>query len=1087
MKLAEVSIRRPVFTVMIITALVVLGYTSFQGMNTDLMPEIDFPFVVVQTYYEGAGAEAVETDVSKKIEDAVNPINGVKHIQSRSSEGYSMVFIEFELEKDEMEAANEVREKVSAIRGDLPDDIDEPIISKYDPDSEPIISLTVSGERSLKEITEYVKDDIKKLLEAIPGVGSVNLIGGYEREVNIFLDIDKMESYEIPLDKVRSSIMTANMEIPGGRVDEGDREFIVRTMGRITSVSEFNNIVIDNPHGHPVYLKDIARVEDGIEERRSLARVNGLDAIVLDISRQSGGNTVEVARAVKSEITRLQQALPNDIKINVIVDNSTFIEDSIHEVLMNIYYGGFLAILVIFLFLADVRTTIISGIAIPISIVATFTFMSALGFTLNIISMLALAIGVGLLIDDAIVVIENIYRRLEGGDTPLHAALNGTKEIGLAVMATTFAIVVVFLPVAFMKGIIGRFFFQFGMTVAFSVLVSLFVAFTLTPMLSSRWLTLEQNKSVPSVWNALPVVKRPRFFLFRWLLELYLLFAKLVVKLVIDPLIFVLWKIIQFALFAGKPINRYFDRLNDKYKTGLAWALRHRFLVVTIAVVSFAASLYLGFTVAGVEFQPVTDQGQIVISVETPPGTDLETTSKRLAEIEDLVQNNFEGIELIYTNIGSGQSPVNEGRLYVKLVDKELRPLSAQKMTDSIRTIISFIPGIEYAVAGEADQAGSNRQASLSVRGNDIAVLTELTEKIENIFRSIPGAVDITNSLVEGKPELQVNVDRRLANDLGINVYGVGSTIRSLVDGEEITRYKEGDKEYDVRIRLREEDRANTAQIGRIMVASSREIEGKRNFLVPLSRIAAFDKTSAIGQYNRYDRLREVRIGANVTSEAFAGTVINEAVARIEEDLDIPPGYYVGKAGMSEIMEESFGYMFEALLLAVVFIYLILASQFESFFDPFSIMFSLPLALVGAIAALIIMGNSISIMSFIGIIMLMGLVTKNAILLIDFIKQNRRRGVERTEAILIAGPIRLRPILMTTISLIFGVMPIALGIGPGAELRAPMARAVVGGMTSSTILTLIVVPVVYTIIDDIIAFFLKRETVQVTEESIENA
>ncbi len=1038
---------------MIIIALVVLGYSSFRDMNTDLMPEVDFPFVIVQTFYPGAGAEAVETDVTKKIEDAVNPINGVKHIRSTSQEGYSMVFIQFVLEKDEMEAANEVREKVAAIRDNLPDDIDEPIISKFDPNSQPIISLTVSGQRPLRDITQYVKDDIQKLLEAIPGVGAVTLVGGYEREINVFLDIDKMESYEMTIGKVKNALAAANLEIPGGRVDERNREYIVRTMGKIKSVEEFNDVVVDNPHGHPVYLKDIATVVDGIEERRSLARVDGKDAIVLDITRQSGGNTVEVARAVKAEVAKLRKALPTDMKIDIIVDNSTFIEDSIHEVLVNIYYGGFLAILVVFLFLADIRATIISGIAIPVSIIATFTFMKALGFTLNMLSMLALAIGVGLLIDDAIVVIENIYRRLEEGEKPMDAALKGTDEIGLAVMATTFSIVVVFLPVAFMKGIVGRFFYQFGMTVAFSVLVSLFVAFTLTPMLSSRWLKPNSEK------NKEPQTRRGRFG---------------------RRLNNVVLKIIR-------PWNVFFDKMNDHYRVMLKWSLKHRFLVLASAFLTFIAALYLGFAVAGIEFQPVTDQGQVIISVETPPGTDLEETSARMAEIEKMVRDKFQGIELIYTNIGSGQNPVNQGQIFIKLVDKSKRPLSAQQMTDSIRTVISVIPGFEFAVAGEEGGGGSDRQAALSIRGNDMTILADLTHQVEQIFRSVPGVVDLKNSLVEGKPELQVHVDRRLANDLGVNIMSVGTTIRTLVEGEDVTRFKEGDTEYNVRVRLKESDRANTAQVGRLLIASTKEITGIRNFLVPLSRFASLNKTTSIGEYHRYDRLREVQVGANVTRNAFAGTVINEVMNRINSEIDIPPGYYIGKTGMSEIQEESFGYMFQALLLAVIFIYLILASQFESFFDPFSIMFSLPLSLVGAILALLIMGNSISIMSFIGIIMLMGLVTKNAILLIDFIKQNRYRGVERTEAILIAGPIRLRPILMTALSLIFGVFPVALGLGPGAELRSPMARAVIGGMTSSTILTLIVVPVVYTVIDDIIAFFLKRSTVQVKEERLENA
>jgi len=1049
-KLAEISIKRPVFTVMMILTLVVLGITSFFGMSTDLMPEVDFPFVMVQTFYPGASAEAVEVDVTKKIEDAVNPINGVKHIYGNSQEGYSMIFVEFNLDKDEMEASQEVREKVSAIRDNLPEDIEEPIVVQFDPNDEPIMSLTVSGERSLKEITEYTEDNIQKTLEAVPGVGSVELVGGYQREINIYLDIDKMESYEIPVDKVRNAIMAANLEIPGGRVTEQNREYIVRTMGKLTRVEDFKEIVIDNPHGQPVYLKDIATVVDGIEEQRSLARVDGVSAVALDIYRRSGGNTVDAARTVKAEVERMNEVMPRDVNIDVIIDNSTFIEDSIHEVTVNIYYGGLLAVLVIFFFLADYRTTIISGIAIPVSIIATFTLMNALGFTLNMISMLALAIGVGLLIDDAIVVIENIYRRLEEGETPMQAAFRGTKEIGLAVMATTFSIVVVFLPVAYMKGIIGRFFFQFGMTVAFSVLVSLFVAFTLTPMLASRWLKKEGEVQPKTVVGRIG----------------HRIYMRII-------------KILQ-------PWNRFIDRMNVSYRGLLGWSLRHRLIVVIVAGLTFVAAIYLG-SLAGVEFMPTTDQGKIIIPVETPPGTDLDATSARLAEIENLVQSKMTGIDLIYVSIGGGQKNVNEGTVYIKLVDKDFRDYTAQTMIDSVREWISSIPGIEYAVMAEPGEGGGSRQATFSIRGNDRQILSGLAQKAENIMRTIPGAVDIYNSEVQGKPELRIHIDRKLANDLGINVYAIGNTIRTLVEGDVITRFKDGDEEHNVRIRLKQEDRNNSAQIGRILVESTKEVDQYRTFLVPIANFANLEKASAIGEYQRYDRMPQIVVGANAESGYFSGTIVNQALERINEEIDFPPGYYIGKTGMSEIQEESFGYMFEALLLAIIFIYIVLASQFESFFDPLSIMVSLPLSIIGALILLLIMGNSISIMSLIGIIMLMGLVTKNAILLIDFVKQNRYRGIERTEAILIAGPIRLRPILMTALSLIFGVLPVALGIGPGAEMRAPMARAVIGGMTSSTILTLVVVPVIYTIIDDIIVFFLKRSTVQVDKERIENA
>jgi hydrophobe/amphiphile efflux-1 (HAE1) family protein len=1049
LKLAAVSIRRPVFTVMMIMALVVLGYTSFNQMNIDLMPEIDFPFVIISTIYPGAGAEAVETEVTKKIEDAANPIEGIKHVTSYSQEGYSLVFAEFILEKDGQVAAQEVREKISAIRGELPGDIEEPVIARYDPQSEPIISLTVSGKRPLRDITTFTKDVVKKRLESLPGVGSVTLVGGFEREINLLLDIDKMESYQISINKIKMSLQSANLEIPGGRINEGGVEYLVRTMGKLTSVNQFNNLVIDNPEGQPVYLRDIATVIDTVEEQRSLARVNGEPSVTLDISRQSGANTVEIAEAVKIEIASLQVGLPPDIDINIVLDNSIYIEDSIHEILTNIIFGGLLAIFVIFLFLADIRSTIVSAVAIPTSIIATFTFMKMLGFTMNMMSLMGLSLAVGLLIDDAIVVIENIFRHLDQGKPPMKAAFEATKEIGLAVMATTFAIVVVFLPVAFMAGIVGRFFYQFGMTVAFAVTVSLFVAFSLTPMLSSRFLKKESA-----------ILKPPSFFLSR-----------------------IIWKFYRWILKIISPWNMFFDKLNGWYRGILGWSLNHRLIVLGLATVTFVLAIYLGKYI-GSEFMPATDRGEIRISIETPPGTDLRNTSERLTQVENVLRQRPE-VEMIFTTIGAGQEPVNSGRIFVKLMNRDLRDISALLLVDTVRDMISKVPGIEYSVSTEEGHAGGSKPVEISIRGTELDVIRDLTHKVQDIFEETPGAVDISNTLEEGKPELRIEIDREKANDLALNIYGIASTIRGFVDGEVVTRFKEGDEEYDVRIRLNESSRSSAADVGRMLVVSDKDIPGRRKFLVPLSHVAKIEKTTAIGQYNRFDRLREGKVGSNVASGAFSGTILNEIMEKASA-IDLPPGYHIGISGEGEIMAESFQNIFVALFLAVIFIYLLLASQFESFFDPFSIMFSLPLSLIGAILALLFFRSSMSIISLIGIILLMGLVTKNAILLIDFIKQNRYRGKTRREAILIAGPIRLRPILMTTFAMIFGMLPLALGFGPGAEFRAPMGRAVIGGLISSTLLTLVVVPVVYTIIDDIIAFFMGRETIQPIKDNDEN-
>ncbi len=699
----------------------------------------------------------------------------------------------------------------------------------------------------------------------------------------------------------------------------------------------------------------------------------------------------------------------------------------------------------IFLFLADIRSTIVSAVAIPTSIIATFTFMRILGFTMNMMSLMGLSLAVGLLIDDAIVVIENIFRHLDEGKPPMKAAYDATKEIGLAVMATTFSIVVVFLPVAFMGGIVGRFFYQFGMTVAFAVVVSLFVAFSLTPMLSSRFLKKEGDNLEP-----------PKFFLFR-----------------------VIWKFYRWILKVIKPWNNFFTKLNHWYRGTLNWSLNHRLLVMIAATLAFVAAIYLG-RFLGSEFIPPTDRGEIRIAIDTPPGTDLKTTSDRLAQVEDILRR-LKEVDLIFTTIGSGQNPVNNGRIYVKLVDRSRRNITAFALIDSVRNMISVVPGIKYAISTEESHAGGGKPVEISIRGTELGIISELTHKLQNIFEHTPGAVDIDNTLEEGKPELRINIDRAKANDLALNIYGIASTVRGFIDGEVVTRFKEGDEEYDVRIRLPEKSRTSAADVGRLLIASNKDVPGRRKFLVPLSYVSTIKKTAAIGQYNRYDRLRESKVNSNVAEGAFSGSIINEIMAKAQ-NIDLPPGYHIEVSGQGEIMAESFQNIFVALLLAIIFIYLLLASQFESFFDPFSIMFSLPLSLVGAIIALLIFKSSMSIISLIGIILLMGLVTKNAILLIDFIKQNRHRGETRRESILIAGPVRLRPILMTTFAMIFGMLPLALGIGPGAEMRAPMGRAVIGGLISSTLLTLIVVPVVYTIIDDIIAFFMGHETIQPIKE-----
>ncbi|MEW5994147.1 MAG: efflux RND transporter permease subunit, partial [Candidatus Zixiibacteriota bacterium] len=845
---------------------------------------------------------------------------------------------------------------------------------------------------------------------------------------------EKMESFGVTVLDVKGAVAAANLEIPGGRIDEASREYVVRMAGRLVRVSQFNDIIVKSKQGSPVYLEDIASVADTIKEQRSLSRYNGRPAVSLTIIKQSGANTVEIAHKVRQILTQFEQELPTDIRIEIVDDNSVFIEDSIHEILFIIRFGTLLAVIVIFLFLMNIRPTIITGLSIPISLIATFTLMKFLGFTINMMTLLGLSLAVGILIDDAIVVIENVYRHMAEGKSAMEAAFSGTKEIGLAVVATTFSIVVVFVPIGFMSGIVGRFFFQFGMSVAFAVVISLFVAFSLTPMLSSRYLQKKdplgcRKGILGAAARFLGVIRRP------------------------------IEKVLSYW-------NIFFEAVKPRYKKLLAGALRARWLVVVIATLSFALA-FLAAQFIGTEFIAEMDRAKLAIDIETPPGTDLVETSKRFEEVEGVVKGLAE-VTATYVTIGAGTDPVTQGRILVRLTDASHRELSARELMDSVRIMLRTVPGIKYAVGRGEGEGGSDKPVEFSVRGDDVKELTRLTHRVQAIFSNVDGTTDIDNTLQEGKPEIQIEVDRKLANDLGLNLGEIAMTIRSLVEGEVVTHYKEGDEEYDVRVRLEEGFRSSKEDVGRILIQSRNKDNNDDNLLIPLDRVARLAKASAIGEYNRFDRQREVRVNANVLSTAFAGTVTN-LIEEQAEQIELPPGYKILPVGTAEIMRESFTNIFKALALAVIFIYLLLASLYESFVDPFSIMLSLPLSLVGAILALL--GSSFSMISLIGIVLLMGLVTKNAILLIDFVKQQRQKGVSRFDAILTAGPIRLRPILMTTFAMVFGMLPLALGIGPGAEIRAPMARAAIGGITSSTLLTLVVVPVVYTLIEDFFNIF----------------
>jgi len=1045
MYLADTSIKRPVFTVMVITALVVLGLSSFLQTNTELFPDVEFPFVIISTVYPGASPASVESDVTKKIEDAVNTIAGIKELQSFSRESFSLVFIQFTLETKADIAAQDVRDKISGIAADLPTDVDPPVIQKFDFGSRPVVTLSVSGGRSQKELTLFAKNFLKRRLETVSGVGSVEIIGGSEREIQVFLDLDKINALGIAPDQITATILSSNLELPGGKLNRGSHDLMVRTVGRITSVDDLAKIIVQNSKGKIIRLGDIAQVIDGIKEQESLSRFNGKESISVNLIKQSGANVVQVADGILSRLDDLKQEIPKDIDVVVVQDDSEFIKRSIDDMIFDLIYGGFLAVLVIFLFLANLRSTIISAVAIPTSIIATFFLMKLFGFTINMMTLLSLSLSVGLLIDDAIVVIENIYRHLDMGESPIQAARNATAEIGLAVMATTFSIVVVFLPVAFMSGIIGKFFYQFGITVAGAVTISLFVAFTLTPMLSSRFLKKEEQIGASKAG----LINIPGNAM-KWILRKW---------------------------------NGAFNKLNIRYKTTLGWVLSHRFLTILIAFILFIGSLGIG-SLLGSTFFAQSDESQFFVVFKAGPDASLQRTGELAKEIEERISN-YPEVQYMLTSIGGSQTPVNEGQIYVKLIPINDRSRSSFELVALVRDDLRDIAGLTIQVQTNEGEGGGSQDVEFSVRGPDLTEVKILAGQLENIMRQAPGGTDFLNSEKLARPEIQVHVDRDLANDLGISIAGIAMTVRNLIDGYVVSRFKDVQEEYDIRVRLASEFRNRLDDLSRLKILSSKKVNDV-DFQADLGNVAELVTASGPTEIRRYNRLTEVKIGCNLLEGYATSDVVGYVNSRIPE-INVPPGYEISVVGSAQMQEESFANIFMSLILAIIFIYLLLASQFESFVDPLAIMLSLPLAIVGALLALFVWNSTINIISLIGIVMLMGLVTKNAILLIDFIKQQRRKGVERTQAILIAGPIRLRPILMTTFAMIFGMIPVALGLGEGAGFKAPMGRAVIGGLISSTVLTLVVVPVVYTIFDDIVAYFLGRETVKKEVEEAEGS
>lgn len=1026
-KLAEICVRRPVFATMLILSLTVVGLFSYKSLGVDLFPKVDLPTITVTVVNPGASPQEIETEITDKIEGAVNTISGIDELRSTSVEGVSQVFITFLLEKNPDVAAQEVRNKVDLILNDLPLTAEQPIVQKLDTDAAPVVRIAVSAPRSLREVTEVADKQIKQQIESVNGVGDVSIVGGRRREIEIWVDPDKMRAFNVTVAQVADAVRAQNMEVPGGRVDEGARELTVRTMGRIVDPTHFNDLIVASRGTYAVKLSDIGYAEDGAEEPRTEARLNGQPAVTLIVSKQSGQNTVAVAEAVKARLQEIGKTLPPGFKTEVVGDQSIFIKASIEAIQTHLIEGSILAAIVVFVFLWSFRSTVIAGLAIPTSLVATFGLMAAMGFTLNQITMLALTLMVGIVIDDAIVVLENIFRFIEEKGVPsFQAAIDGTKEIGLAVMATTLSLLAVFLPVGFMGGIVGRFMSSFGLTSSFAIAVSLLVSFTLTPMLAARLIKRSDDAK-----------ERP--------LERH-----------IEP------------KDHGSKESRFYQPIDRAYTKMLTWSMAHRWAIV-VACVLVIFSIVPLFMFVGKNFLPVDDQSQFEINVRAPEGSTLTATST-LAERIAVDLRKLPGVTDTLTTIGGGQQEqVNVASIYVKLTPIEERKITQNELMVRARSEVlskyqQLYPGqLRTSVQQVAAISGGgfrNADIQYVIGGPDLKKLTEYSDKLLAKMKTIPDVVDADSTLISGKPELRVVIDRDRAADLGVRVGDIAQALNSLVAGQKVSTFNAGTDQYDVRVRSVGEFRTSAEGLKRMIVSSAKV------GWVSLDNVVHVEEGTGPSAIDRLNRQRQVMLLGNVRPGGSQAAVI-EKMNEFVKEIQIDPAYTTGLAGRSKELGRAGYYFLLAFVLSFVFMYMVLAAQFESFIHPVTILLTLPLAIPFGIVSLLATGQTVNIFSGLGLLLLFGVVKKNAILQIDHTNQLRERGMDRLEAIIRANRDRLRPILMTTIALVAGMLPLTMASGPGSGTNRSIGVLVVGGQTLCLLLTLLAVPVFYSLFDDL--------------------
>ncbi|MBI5416896.1 efflux RND transporter permease subunit [Candidatus Poribacteria bacterium] len=1026
MRLPEFSVKKPVTTIMIFICIIVLGAVSYSRLGLDLMPKLEIPTLSVITTYPGAGSIDVETNITTKIEETVSTIPGLDKVESSSQEGLSIVSVKFDWGQDMDAAANDIRDKVAMIKSYLPEDAKDPIIFKFDLSMMPVIFIGANAGPSYPNLVQILQKKIVDPLKTIPGVATAFMRGGLQKEIRVDLDLKKLDAYNISTSQIINILKNENVNMPGGHLVSGRTDFIVRTPGEFTNIEQIKNVVIAIKNNHTIKLKDIADVFDGFKEKTREMKISGQDGIMILVQKQSGANTVDVCAQVRKKIEQLKKDLPKDVKLNIITDSSDQIKKSISNLLETLYIGGVLVILVLYFFLRNIRSSLIVSSAIPTSLIITFIFLYLFDYTINIMSMSSLVIAIGMVVDNFIVILENIYSYRERGVRPKEAAMTGASEVGISVMGSTLTTVVVFLPMIFTSGFTGIIFKQLAFCISITILASLYGSLTLVPMLCSKYLKIpgeERNKS-------------------SWIYK-------------------------KFYDITGK----WLDALDRQYGNAIKWSLAHRKTIVFGAIFLFILTFVL-ISKVGTEFMPYQDNATMQINIEMPVGTTVKETGKVVMDIQSITMKNTPGITSFFSRWGygsegtmaafGGEEGTNLGVMSTRLISKDYREKNVKQLITELRPYLKNIPGAKVRFSTEDFMArmmsGGGKPLVLELRGHNLKEGKELAEKVANLMETIEGIKDIEISRKEGRPETQIEVDRIKASQLGLSEQNIARTIRDYLDGVSATKFRQGGDEYDIYLRLKESDRKNFSKLENMFIFNSR---GEK---IKLSSVAKLKYGYGPVKIERTYQERVIRVTADIFNRDL-GSVVKEIEAKLK-DIKIPDGFTIKFGGSREEQQKSFKLLFLALILGIILVYMVMASQFESYRDPFIILFAVPFALMGTIWFLLLFGEHLSVVSFIGMIMLVGVAVNNAIVLIDYINILRARGYSVFDAAAEAGRSRLRPILMTTITTLFGLLPLIFNTGEGSEVWRPLGVSVIGGLLVSTIIILIFIPVLYSIFEE---------------------